>query len=115
MSLITVEGSAGVLACDLLLNRFPALFYFLIPTNLIVLLNCAFPNFSFKTLKRGKNRCVRSRDKKKMSEQVYIAAVARTPIGAFQGSLSSLTAVELGVHAVKGTPPLPLHPNPNRS
>jgi hypothetical protein len=37
----------------------------------------------------------------KMSE-VYIAAVARTPIGAFQGSLSSLTAVDLGVHAVKG-------------
>ena len=35
-----------------------------------------------------------------MSE-VYIAAVARTPIGAFQGSLSSLTAVDLGVHAVK--------------
>jgi acetyl-CoA C-acetyltransferase len=39
-----------------------------------------------------------------MSE-VYIAAVARTPIGAFQGSLSSLSAVDLGVHAVKGTPP----------
>jgi hypothetical protein len=38
-----------------------------------------------------------------MSGPVYIAAVARTPIGAFQGSLSSLTAVDLGAHAVKGT------------
>jgi len=37
-----------------------------------------------------------------MVEEVYIAAIARTPIGAFQGSLSSLTAVDLGVHAVKG-------------
>jgi len=36
-------------------------------------------------------------------EEVYIAGVARTPIGAFQGSLSSLTAVDLGVHVVKGT------------
>src|SRR5436305_11212509 len=42
-----------------------------------------------------------------MSEQVYIAAVARTPIGAFQGSLSSLTAIDLGVHAVKGIQTLP--------
>lgn len=40
-----------------------------------------------------------------MVEEVFIAAIARTPIGAFQGSLSSLTAVDLGVHAVKG--PLP--------
>lgn len=40
-----------------------------------------------------------------MSELVYIASVARTPIGAFQGSLSSLTAVDLGVHAVKCNPP----------
>lgn len=38
-----------------------------------------------------------------MSGPVYIAAVARTPIGAFQGSLSSLTAVDLGAHAVKGS------------
>ena len=38
-----------------------------------------------------------------MVEEVYIAAVARTPIGSFQGSLSSLTAIDLGVHAVKGT------------
>jgi acetyl-CoA C-acetyltransferase len=36
-------------------------------------------------------------------EEVYIAAVARTPIGSFQGALSSLSAVDLGVHAVKGT------------
>jgi len=38
-----------------------------------------------------------------MSEQVFVVSVARTPIGAFQGSLSSLTAVDLGIHAVKGT------------
>ncbi|KAG0297572.1 erg10, acetyl-CoA C-acetyltransferase [Dissophora globulifera] len=33
---------------------------------------------------------------------VYIAAVARTPIGSFNGSLSSLSAIELGSIAVKG-------------
>ncbi|PIS48205.1 hypothetical protein CJI97_005638 [Candidozyma auris] len=32
---------------------------------------------------------------------VYIVAAARTPIGSFQGSLSSLTYPELGAHAVK--------------
>lgn len=32
---------------------------------------------------------------------VYIVAVARTPVGAFLGSLSSLTAVQLGSHAIK--------------
>lgn len=32
---------------------------------------------------------------------VYIAAVARTPVGSFLGSLSSLTAVQLGAHAIK--------------
>ena len=41
-----------------------------------------------------------------MSEEVYIVSVARTPIGAFQGSLSSLTAIDLGVHAVKCKAPL---------
>ena len=45
-----------------------------------------------------------------MTEQVYVAAVARTPIGAFQGALSSLTAVDLGVHAIKGTSPFSLSP-----
>ena len=35
-------------------------------------------------------------------DDVYIAAVARTPIGSFQGALSTLSAVDLGVHAVKG-------------
>jgi acetyl-CoA C-acetyltransferase len=39
--------------------------------------------------------------------EVYIASVARTPIGSFQGSLSSLSAIELGVHAVKGPSPPP--------
>ncbi|GAO51235.1 thiolase [Saitoella complicata NRRL Y-17804] len=33
--------------------------------------------------------------------EVFIAAVARTPLGSFQGSLSSLTAVQLGSHAIK--------------
>lgn len=32
---------------------------------------------------------------------VYIVATARTPIGSFQGSLSSLTYSDLGAHAVK--------------
>lgn len=34
-------------------------------------------------------------------KEVYIVAAARTPIGSFGGSLSSLSAVELGVHAAK--------------
>ena len=37
-----------------------------------------------------------------MSKNVYIVAAARTPIGAFQGCLSSKTAIDLGVAAVKG-------------
>lgn len=37
-----------------------------------------------------------------MSDNVYIVSATRTPIGAFQGSLSSKTAVELGSIAVKG-------------
>lgn len=36
------------------------------------------------------------------SENVYIVAAARTPIGSFQGSLSSKTYVDLGSAAVKG-------------
>ncbi|KAG8159588.1 hypothetical protein KVR01_010225 [Diaporthe batatas] len=32
---------------------------------------------------------------------VYIASVARTPVGSFLGSLSSKTAVQLGSHAIK--------------
>ncbi|EWC45148.1 acetyl-CoA acetyltransferase [Drechslerella stenobrocha 248] len=38
-----------------------------------------------------------------MSERpsVYVVAAARTPIGGFQGSLGSLTAINLGVHAIK--------------
>ncbi|KAK6541102.1 erg10, acetyl-CoA C-acetyltransferase [Orbilia ellipsospora] len=32
---------------------------------------------------------------------VYIVATSRTPIGGFQGSLSTLTAVQLGSHAIK--------------
>ncbi|ORY80422.1 acetyl-CoA acetyltransferase [Protomyces lactucae-debilis] len=32
---------------------------------------------------------------------VYIVSVARTPLGAFQGSLASLTAVQLGSHTIK--------------
>lgn len=32
---------------------------------------------------------------------VYIVAAARTPVGCFLGSLSSLTATQLGSHAIK--------------
>jgi len=34
-------------------------------------------------------------------EDVYIVSVARTPLGSFQGSISSLNAVQLGSHAIK--------------
>ena len=37
-----------------------------------------------------------------MSKKVVIVSVARTPIGSFMGSLSSLTAVQLGTAAIKG-------------
>src|ERR1700722_14745864 len=35
------------------------------------------------------------------NDPVVIAAIARTPMGAFQGELSSLTAAELGAAAIK--------------
>lgn len=35
-----------------------------------------------------------------MSQHAYILSAARTPIGSFQGALSSLTAPELGAHAL---------------
>ena len=38
-----------------------------------------------------------------MSKNIYIASAARTPVGSFQGSLSSLTAPELGAHAIKAS------------
>ncbi len=34
-------------------------------------------------------------------KEVYIVSVARTPVGAFNGSLSALTAIELGAIAIK--------------
>jgi acetyl-CoA C-acetyltransferase len=37
-----------------------------------------------------------------MSKEVYIVAGARTPIGSFQGSLSSLSTTKLGAAAIKG-------------
>ena len=37
-----------------------------------------------------------------MSKKVVIVSAARTPIGSFMGSLSSLTAVQLGTAAIKG-------------
>lgn len=37
-----------------------------------------------------------------MSDKVYIVASSRTPVGSFQGSLASKSAVELGSAAVKG-------------
>ncbi|MBM4204953.1 MAG: acetyl-CoA C-acyltransferase [Gammaproteobacteria bacterium] len=36
-----------------------------------------------------------------MSEHVFIAAAARTPIGSFQGVLAKRTAPELGAHAIR--------------
>ena len=38
-----------------------------------------------------------------MSNKVVIVSAARTPIGSFMGSLSSLTAVQLGSAAIKGS------------
>ena len=35
-------------------------------------------------------------------KEVYIVAAVRTPIGSFGGSLSSLTAIQLGSTAIKG-------------
>lgn len=32
---------------------------------------------------------------------VYIVSAARTPVGGYLGSLSSLTAIQLGSHAIK--------------
>lgn len=37
-----------------------------------------------------------------MTNEVFILAAARTPIGSFQGALSQLTAPELGARAIKG-------------
>ena len=37
-----------------------------------------------------------------MSKEVFIVAAVRTPIGSFGGSLSSLSATQLGGIAIKG-------------
>src|SRR5210317_723027 len=37
-----------------------------------------------------------------MNRKVVIVAASRTPIGSFMGSLSSLTATQLGTAAIKG-------------
>ncbi|MCB0468646.1 MAG: acetyl-CoA C-acetyltransferase, partial [Aequorivita sp.] len=37
-----------------------------------------------------------------MNNKVVIVSAARTPIGSFMGSLSSLTATQLGSAAIKG-------------
>lgn len=42
-------------------------------------------------------------------EAVYIVSAARTPVGMFQGSLSSLTAIQLGSHAIKGVKACSFH------
>ncbi|KAF9405594.1 erg10, acetyl-CoA C-acetyltransferase, partial [Podila epigama] len=36
------------------------------------------------------------------TNSVYIVAIARTPIGSFNGSLASFSATELGSLAIKG-------------
>lgn len=38
---------------------------------------------------------------KGLKEPVFIVAAGRTPLGSFQGNLSRLTAVDLGVHVIK--------------
>ena len=38
-----------------------------------------------------------------MSKNIYVIVAARTPVGSFQGSLSSLSAPELGAHAIKAS------------
>jgi len=38
-----------------------------------------------------------------LSKQVYIASAARTPVGSFQGALSSLSAPELGAHSIRAS------------
>ena len=38
-----------------------------------------------------------------MSKNIYVIGAARTPVGSFQGSLSSLSAPELGAHAIKAS------------
>ncbi len=37
-----------------------------------------------------------------MSHDVYVTAAARTPVGSFQGQLATMTAPELGAHAIQG-------------
>ena len=37
-----------------------------------------------------------------MTNEVFILAAARTPVGSFQGKLSQFTAPELGAHAIAG-------------
>ncbi|HRO76517.1 MAG TPA: acetyl-CoA C-acetyltransferase, partial [Crocinitomicaceae bacterium] len=37
-----------------------------------------------------------------MSKEVYIVAAVRTPMGSFLGSLSSVSAPQLGATAIKG-------------
>lgn len=36
-----------------------------------------------------------------MTQEVYLVGAARTPVGSFQGALASLTAPELGAHAIQ--------------
>ena len=38
-----------------------------------------------------------------MIKQVYIASAARTPVGSFQGALSSMSAPELGAHSIRAS------------
>ena len=37
-----------------------------------------------------------------MTKEVYIVAAVRTPMGSFNGSLSSVSATKLGATAIKG-------------
>lgn len=56
----------------------------------------------FEFMPRGSNFEASVKSKGSMSKEVYIIAGVRTPIGSFQGALSSVSATRLGAAAIKG-------------
>ena len=62
--------------------------------------------FRFLNFERTKfstqNPYIRSTIFKRMSKEVYIISAVRTPMGAFMGGLSSISATQLGSTAIKG-------------
>ena len=60
-----------------------------------MILRCAKPVNYFKSLSSFSKR-------NKMSKEVYIVSAVRTPMGSFMGSLSSVSATDLGAVAIRG-------------